>query len=178
MQRPDAFTLEVPLFPWKLLAIFCLAVLYLGSWPKCFRHQRRSHHPLESAYGRTVGVPPGPPRLFRRKLRPDDLSADEAAMICPSSCASCRRRSALPPLDEAAAYARCHGNRDNDVRIVKLPPRRPRLRGRAHDRRGAPRPLRGTARRARDRQRSRTSTKAGPDDPLPAPPNFPLPPRT
>jgi hypothetical protein len=37
-----------------------------------------------------------------------------------------RRRSGLTPLDEAAAYARCHGNRDNDVRIVKLPPRRPR----------------------------------------------------
>jgi hypothetical protein len=36
------------------------------------------------------------------------------------------RRSGLTPLDEAAAYARCHGNRDNDVRIVKLPPRRPR----------------------------------------------------
>lgn len=36
------------------------------------------------------------------------------------------RRAALPALDEAAAYARCHGNRDNDVRIVKLPPRRPR----------------------------------------------------
>ena len=36
------------------------------------------------------------------------------------------RRAALTPLDEAAAYARCHGGRDNDVRIVKLPPRRPR----------------------------------------------------
>lgn len=36
------------------------------------------------------------------------------------------RRSGLTPLDEAAAYARCHGSRDNDVRIVKLPPRRPR----------------------------------------------------
>jgi len=36
------------------------------------------------------------------------------------------RRAALPPLDEAAAYGRCHGGRDNDVRIVKLPPRRPR----------------------------------------------------
>lgn len=36
------------------------------------------------------------------------------------------RRAALPPLDEAAAYARCHGGRDNDVRIVKLPPRRKR----------------------------------------------------
>ena len=36
------------------------------------------------------------------------------------------RRSGLPALDEAAAYARCHGGRDNDVRIVKLPPRRPR----------------------------------------------------
>jgi hypothetical protein len=36
------------------------------------------------------------------------------------------RRAALTPLDEAAAYARCHGGRDNDVRIVALPPRRPR----------------------------------------------------
>ena len=36
------------------------------------------------------------------------------------------RRSGLVTLDEAAAYARCHGSRDNDVRIVKLPPRRPR----------------------------------------------------
>jgi hypothetical protein len=30
----------------------------------------------------------------------------------------------LRPLDEAAAYARCHGDRDDSVRIVKLPPRR------------------------------------------------------
>ena len=36
------------------------------------------------------------------------------------------RRAALAPLDEAAAYARCHGTRSTDVRIVKLPPRRPR----------------------------------------------------
>ncbi|MSO95274.1 MAG: hypothetical protein EXQ81_05700 [Thermoleophilia bacterium] len=32
----------------------------------------------------------------------------------------------LTPLDEAAAYARCHGYRDESVRIVKLPPRRAR----------------------------------------------------
>jgi hypothetical protein len=32
----------------------------------------------------------------------------------------------LRPLDEAAAYARCHGERDESVRIVKLPPRRVR----------------------------------------------------
>jgi hypothetical protein len=37
------------------------------------------------------------------------------------------RRAQLPPLDEAAAYARCHGTRDRDVRIVALPPRRPRF---------------------------------------------------
>ena len=37
-----------------------------------------------------------------------------------------RRRTALRPLDEASAYARCHGDRENDVRIVKLPPRRKR----------------------------------------------------
>ena len=38
------------------------------------------------------------------------------------------RRSAdrLKPLDEAAAYARCHGDRDESVRIVHLPPRRKR----------------------------------------------------
>ena len=37
------------------------------------------------------------------------------------------RRSHPPPLDEAAAYERCHGARGSDVRIVKLPPRRPRF---------------------------------------------------
>jgi hypothetical protein len=37
------------------------------------------------------------------------------------------RRQALLPLDEAAAYARCHGTRTPDVRIVHLPPRRPRF---------------------------------------------------
>lgn len=37
-----------------------------------------------------------------------------------------RKRDRLRPLDEAAAYARCHGDRDENVRIVKLPPRRRR----------------------------------------------------
>lgn len=37
-----------------------------------------------------------------------------------------RKRDRLRPLDEAAAYARCHGERDDNVRIVKLPPRRVR----------------------------------------------------
>jgi hypothetical protein len=37
-----------------------------------------------------------------------------------------RKRDRLRPLDEAAAYARCHGDRDESVRIVKLPPRRVR----------------------------------------------------
>jgi hypothetical protein len=37
-----------------------------------------------------------------------------------------RRTRDLRPLDEAAAYARCHGDRDETVRIVKLPPRRAR----------------------------------------------------
>jgi hypothetical protein len=35
-----------------------------------------------------------------------------------------RRTERLRPLDEAAAYARCHGDRDESVRVVKLPPRR------------------------------------------------------
>jgi hypothetical protein len=37
-----------------------------------------------------------------------------------------RSRDRLRPLDEAAAYARCHGDRDDTVRIVNLPPRRAR----------------------------------------------------
>lgn len=37
-----------------------------------------------------------------------------------------RNSNRLRPLDEAAAYARCHGERDESVRIVKLPPRRVR----------------------------------------------------
>jgi hypothetical protein len=37
-----------------------------------------------------------------------------------------RKSERLKPLDEAAAYARCHGDRDETVRIVKLPPRRVR----------------------------------------------------
>ncbi|MCS7007110.1 MAG: hypothetical protein NZL88_06105 [Gaiellaceae bacterium] len=37
-----------------------------------------------------------------------------------------RKRNRLRPLDEAAAYARCHGERDDTVRLVKLPPRRAR----------------------------------------------------
>jgi len=37
-----------------------------------------------------------------------------------------RRTSRLKPLSEAEAYARCHGDRGELVRIVKLPPRRPR----------------------------------------------------
>jgi hypothetical protein len=37
-----------------------------------------------------------------------------------------RNRERLRPLDEAAAYARCHGSRDETVRIVELPPRRAR----------------------------------------------------
>jgi hypothetical protein len=36
------------------------------------------------------------------------------------------RRVRLRPLSEAECYARCHGNRDTEVRIVHLEPRRPR----------------------------------------------------
>ena len=37
------------------------------------------------------------------------------------------KRERLRPLDEAAAYARCHGDRTRDVQLVKLPPRRVRF---------------------------------------------------
>jgi hypothetical protein len=37
------------------------------------------------------------------------------------------RRPKLRPIPEAVAYARCHGERSNDiVRVTKLEPRRPR----------------------------------------------------
>jgi hypothetical protein len=35
----------------------------------------------------------------------------------------------LRQLDEAEAYARCHGERAQEIRVVKLEPRRPRYRG-------------------------------------------------
>jgi hypothetical protein len=40
-----------------------------------------------------------------------------------------RRRSkpSLRPIEEAEAYARCHGARTEEVRVVKLEPRRPRF---------------------------------------------------
>lgn len=37
-----------------------------------------------------------------------------------------RKRDRLRPIDEATAYARCHGDRDENVKIVSLPPRRVR----------------------------------------------------
>lgn len=37
-----------------------------------------------------------------------------------------RSKRILPPLDEAAAYARCHGDRPGEVTIVARIPRRPR----------------------------------------------------
>ena len=37
-----------------------------------------------------------------------------------------RKRQRLRTLGEAEAYARCHGTRDTEVRIVHLEPRRPR----------------------------------------------------
>jgi hypothetical protein len=36
------------------------------------------------------------------------------------------RRQRLRPLSEAEAYARCHGTRDSEVKIVRIEPRRPR----------------------------------------------------
>jgi hypothetical protein len=37
-----------------------------------------------------------------------------------------RRRPAVRPIGEVQAYARLHGDRGGDVRIVKIEPRRPR----------------------------------------------------
>lgn len=37
-----------------------------------------------------------------------------------------RQKDELRPLNEAEAYARCHGSRGDEVRIVKVEPRRAR----------------------------------------------------
>jgi hypothetical protein len=39
-----------------------------------------------------------------------------------------RRRASFRPIGEAQAYARLHGDRGGDVKIVKVEPRRPRHR--------------------------------------------------
>ncbi len=38
-----------------------------------------------------------------------------------------RPKPSLRPIEEAEAYARCHGQRSQEVKIVKLEPRRPRF---------------------------------------------------
>ena len=64
------------------------------------------------------------------------------------------RASRLPEMSEAECYARLHGQRDADVRIVRLEPRRPRyethvsgeeLRRRFEERLNAREPLDGAA---------------------------------
>ncbi len=38
-----------------------------------------------------------------------------------------RRKRVRPPIDESTAYARSYGDRGEQVKVVKLPPRRPRF---------------------------------------------------
>jgi len=38
-----------------------------------------------------------------------------------------RRKRVKPPIDESTAYARSYGDRGQEVKVVKLPPRRPRF---------------------------------------------------
>ena len=64
----------------------------------------------------------------------------------------------LKPLDEAAAYARCHGYRDDTVRVVKLPPRRVRYDA-----------LLATGEEIRRSLESRIDARDGDTEPLPAP---------
>ena len=40
-----------------------------------------------------------------------------------------RRRSRLREIGESEAYGRAYGDRSPDVKVIKLPPRRPRYRG-------------------------------------------------
>ena len=87
--------------------------------------------------------------------------AGRESIVCPSGGSLDRLR----PLDEAAAYARCHGDRDESVRIVKLPPAARALRP-PRDRRGDPAALRGADRRPRRRHRARTDARPRPAERL------------
>ena len=69
-----------------------------------------------------------------------------------------RKAERLRPLDEAAAYARCHGDRDESVRVVKLPPRRVR-----YD------TLLATGEEIRRGLESRIDARDGDTEPVPAP---------
>ena len=81
--------------------------------------------PLEERPPKQAAGPSGP--FAVSGVRPQlTVAVACAPALCYPSPMRLGRRSGLTPLDEAAAYARCHGARDNDVRIVKLPPRRPR----------------------------------------------------
>ena len=67
--------------------------------------------------------------VFRRKQRPGrPVRVSFRATVCYVSddMWGQRKRDRLRPLDEATAYARCHGDRDENVKLVKLPPRRVR----------------------------------------------------
>ena len=70
-----------------------------------------------------------------------------------------RKAERLRPLDEAAAYARCHGDRDESVRVVKLPPRRVR-----YD------TLLATGEEIRRGLERRIDARDGDTEPAPAPP--------
>ena len=83
------------------------------------------------------------------------------------------RRLGLTTLDEAEAYARCHGSRGSDVRIVKLPPRRPR-----YDVLTTGEELRELFEQRLDARDPDTSSevhaKAGSEEPASAPPTQPV----
>ena len=82
---------------------------------------------MELSLGRAVGTAR---TTIRRKVRgplPDvGFRRTRRSGRGPGNVWGQRKRDRLRPLDEAAAYARCHGERDENVRIVKLPPRRVR----------------------------------------------------
>ena len=68
-------------------------------------------------------------RRFRcklRRVRRLSGSLSDTCLVTLRTMWPQRKRDRLRPFDEATAYARCHGDRDENVRIVNLPPRRVR----------------------------------------------------
>jgi hypothetical protein len=82
--------------------------------------------PLEEASTQAGGGALRGPFVISGPAHAASVLVARGSTLCYPSPMRLGRRPGLTPLDEAAAYARCHGARDNDVRIVKLPPRRPR----------------------------------------------------
>jgi hypothetical protein len=88
----------------------------------------RLEEPKRDGVGRGPAPPHFPAFFAANTVRSSERRVSFPATVCYLSehMWGQRKRDRLRPLDEATAYARCHGERDENVKLVKLPPRRVR----------------------------------------------------